>query len=113
MLTESDRVPTKGASLTVERGAVCGPIQDGIGHRRGKPIVTLHMEAYLGEPDSYDTVRIVGTPSLSRTVPAGVPGDATTAALAVNAIPKVLSAAPGLRTMRDMPLIPFFAGRRR
>ena len=34
----------------------------------------------------------------------GVHGDIATAAITVNSIPKVLQAAPGLRTMRDMAL---------
>jgi hypothetical protein len=29
----------------------------------------------------------------------------------VNSLPKILEAAPGLHTMRDMPLPSFFAGR--
>jgi 4-hydroxy-tetrahydrodipicolinate reductase len=38
----------------------------------------------------------------------GVHGDIATASITVNSIPKVLQAAPGLRTMRDMAL-PSFA----
>ena len=44
--------------LTVEPGQVCGIIQDGVGYRRATPIIKLHMEAYLGAPESYDAVRI-------------------------------------------------------
>jgi 4-hydroxy-tetrahydrodipicolinate reductase len=42
----------------------------------------------------------------------GIHGDIATVALVVNAIPKVLSAPPGLHTMRDMPLPSFFPGLR-
>ena len=50
--------------LAVEAGQVCGLIQDGVGYRDGEPVITLHMEAYLGAPESYDAVRIEGTPPL-------------------------------------------------
>jgi 4-hydroxy-tetrahydrodipicolinate reductase len=38
----------------------------------------------------------------------GVHGDIATASITVNSIPKVLQAAPGLRTMRDMSLPSYF-----
>jgi 4-hydroxy-tetrahydrodipicolinate reductase len=94
--------------MTVEQGFVCGLIQDGVGYRKGKPVITLHMEAYLGAPESYDAVRITGEPSLNMKVAGGIHGDVATASITVNSIPKVLQAAPGLRTMRDMAL-PSFA----
>jgi 4-hydroxy-tetrahydrodipicolinate reductase len=94
--------------MTVEQGFVCGLIQDGVGYRKGKPVITLHMEAYLGAPESYDAVRIAGEPSLNMKLAGGVHGDIATASITVNSIPKVLQAAPGLRTMRDMAL-PSFA----
>ena len=40
----------------------------------------------------------------------GVHGDIATASIAVNSIPKILDVAPGLHTMRDMPLPSFFSG---
>jgi 4-hydroxy-tetrahydrodipicolinate reductase len=94
--------------MTVEPGFVCGLIQDGVGYRKGKPIITLHMEAYLGAPESYDSVRIAGDPPINMKIAGGVHGDVATASITVNSIPKVLQAAPGLRTMRDMAL-PSFA----
>ena len=36
--------------IAVDPGYVCGIIQDGIGYVKGKPVITLHMEAYLGAP---------------------------------------------------------------
>jgi len=32
--------------IAVDPGYVCGIIQDGIGYVKGKPVITLHMEAY-------------------------------------------------------------------
>jgi len=97
--------------LTVEKGLVCGIVQDGVGYRKGEAVVTLHMEAYLGAPESYDAVRIEGNPPLHMKILGGVHGDIATASIAVNSIPKVMAAAPGLRTMRDMVLPSWYGGR--
>jgi 4-hydroxy-tetrahydrodipicolinate reductase len=97
--------------LQVEAGRVCGIIQDGVGYRRGEPMIRLHMEAYLGAPDSYDEVIVEGTPPLSARFAGGIHGDVATASIAVNSIPKVLDATPGLHTMRDLALPSFFPGR--
>jgi len=90
--------------LSVAPGLVCGLIQDGVGYVRGKAIITLHMEAYLGAPESYDSVDIDGTPALAMKIAGGVHGDVATASITVNSIPKVIDAAPGLHTMRTLPI---------
>jgi 4-hydroxy-tetrahydrodipicolinate reductase len=97
--------------LAVDPGYISGIIQDGIGHRHGTPVITMHMEAYLGAPESYDEIRIDGVPRLSLKIPGGVPGDIATASIVVNSIPKVLAAPPGLQTMRDLPVPSYFGGR--
>ena len=97
--------------LAVDPGFVCGIVQDGVGYRDGKAIVTLHMEAYLGAPESYDAVEITGSPAIKSKIAGGVHGDIATASITVNSIPKILEVAPGLHTMRDMPLPSFFGGR--
>jgi 4-hydroxy-tetrahydrodipicolinate reductase len=101
--------PVSSEFMTVQAGQVAGLVQDGVGYQRGTPVITLHMEAYLGAPESYDAVRITGNPPLSMKLAGGVHGDVATVSMVVNSIPKVLRAAPGLRTMRDMAL-PSFAG---
>ena len=98
--------------LAVDPGFVCGIVQDGIGYRNGAPAITLHMEAYLGAPESYDSVEITGSPALRMKIAGGVHGDIATASIVVNSIPKVLDAAPGLHTMRDLPIPSFFGGTR-
>lgn len=97
--------------LEVPAGRVCGLLQDGVGWRGGEALVTLHMEAYLGAPESYDAVRLDGLPPLEMKIPGGVHGDLATAAITVNSIPKVLHAPPGLHTMRSLALPSFFPGR--
>jgi 4-hydroxy-tetrahydrodipicolinate reductase len=96
--------------LAVDPGYVCGMVQDGVGYRKGEPVIRLHMEAYLGAPESFDTIQIEGTPPLSLRMLGGIHGDVATASIVINAIPNVLAAKPGLRTMRDLPLPSFFPG---
>ena len=107
----ADRIKPKIATkrvasrfLTVAAGEVCGLVQDGVGYRAGKAVIKLHMEAYLGAPESYDAVRITGSPRLAMKLAGGVHGDIATASIVVNSIPKVLAAPAGLQTMRDLPI---------
>jgi hypothetical protein len=101
-------VRVQSEHLAVDPGQVCGIIQDGIGYVNGDPLITLHMEAYLGAPESYDSVLIEGSPRIHSKIAGGIHGDVATASITVNSIPKVIAAGPGLRTMRDMPLPSFF-----
>jgi 4-hydroxy-tetrahydrodipicolinate reductase len=95
--------------LKVEAGRVCGLVQDGTGYRGGKAVIVLHMEAYLGAPETYDAVTIEGSPRLQVKATGGYHGDIATASITVNTIPRVLEARPGLHTMRSLAL-PSFAG---
>ena len=97
--------------LAVDPGYVCGIIQDGVGYRKNEPVIRLHMEAYLGAPESFDSVEIEGSPRISSKIAGGIHGDVATASIVVNSIPKVLQAPPGLHTMRDLALPSFFGGR--
>ena len=97
--------------LAVDPGFVCGIVQDGVGYRNGLPVITLHMEAYLGAPESYDSVQITGSPALSMKIAGGVHGDIATASIVVNSLPKILEVPPGLHTMRDMPIPSFYGGK--
>ncbi len=96
--------------IAVDPGYVCGIIQDGIGYVKGKPVITLHMEAYLGAPESYDAVTIEGSPRITQKISGGLHGDVATASITVNSIPKILRVTPGLRTMADMPIPSWFGG---
>ena len=97
--------------LAVDPGYVCGISQEGVGYVGDDPKIRLQLDAYLGAPESFDSVLIDGSPRLFSKVQGGIHGDIGTASITVNSIPRVLTAAPGLRTMRDMPLPSFFAAR--
>jgi 4-hydroxy-tetrahydrodipicolinate reductase len=104
--------PVASELLAAAGGAVCCIVQEGVGYRDGEPAIQLHLEAYLGAPESYDAVEIEGAPPVSMRISGGIHGDLATTAIVVNSIPKVLAAPPGLHTMRDLPLPSFFPGRR-
>ncbi len=103
------QAPVESQFLKVAAGRVCGIVQDGIGYVSGEPRIVLHMEAYLGAPETYDSVQLEGSPRLHVKALGGYHGDVATASITVNSIPRVLQAAPGLHTMRSLAL-PSFAG---
>jgi len=94
--------------LSVSAGQVCGLIQRGTGYVQGEARIRLRLEAYLGAPESYESVLIEGSPRIHSRIEGGVHGDIATASMAVNSIPAVIDAPPGFRTMRDMRLPSFF-----
>jgi len=65
--------------------------------------LALVMSMRLEEPEA-DTIWIEGEPPTRTVIEGGVFGDTATAALMVNAVPQVMGAAPGLKTVLDMPL---------
>jgi len=64
--------------------------------------MTLTFQAVLDAEEDGDTITIAGVPNLEVKLK-GTNGDVATVAIVVNAVPRVLEAAPGLVTMRDLP----------
>jgi len=91
--------------LTVQAGQAAGVKQIGRGFCQGKEVITLEFQAYLGAQESNDAVYITGTPTMEVIIKGGTHGDIATASMIVNAIPRVISAPPGLTTMKDIPLV--------
>ena len=96
--------------LAVDPGYVSGLIQRGVGYVDDRPRISLRLEAYLGAPDPYELVIIEGSPRIHSRIEGGVHGDIATASIAINSIPTVIGATPGLRTMRDIRLPSFYGG---
>ncbi len=94
---------TASQYLVVKPGQAAGVEQIAIGKMNGKEIIRMEFQAYLGAPESHDTVYIAGMPNIEATVKPGIQGDIATAAMSVNAMPRVINAAPGLLTMMDLP----------
>jgi len=96
--------PLDSGAVKVDRGYVAGLKQSAIGIKEGKPVIVLEFQAYIGAEEEYDSVTIIGTPEIRQKISPCVHGDVGTASIIVNSIPKVLNAAPGLVTMKDLPL---------
>jgi 4-hydroxy-tetrahydrodipicolinate reductase len=90
--------------LAVEPGQVAGVRQVCIASNRGIEVLRLVLEMYVGAPEPADVIALRGTPSLTLKVPGGTHGDLATAAAVVNAVPLVVGASPGLRTVADLPV---------
>jgi 2,4-diaminopentanoate dehydrogenase len=89
--------------LKVAPGQVAGVHQTIDG--RGRIDVRLELRMYVGAEDvAADRVVIRGVPDVEMTIKGGVHGDRATAAMVVNAIPRVVSARPGVLTMDDIPI---------
>ena len=86
----------------IEAGKVLGVRQIGRGIVNGREAITLFFRAAIGEPESRDRIIIDGEPSIDSCIKGGVNGDVATCAILVNAIPAVMKARPGLRTMADI-----------
>lgn len=92
----------------VQPGFVTGVNQVGTGYRAGEALITLSLRMYLDAPDPHDAVRIEGTPPVDLVLRGGTHGDRATSALVVNSAPRVVAAAPGLLTMKDLPPVTWF-----
>ena len=99
----ADRL-VKTDHFEVEAGRVRGLRQMARAYTDYGEFLTLTFIAALDAGEDGDTVQITGRPDLEVTLK-GTNGDIATVAIAVNAIRRVLEAAPGLVTMRDLPIV--------
>jgi 4-hydroxy-tetrahydrodipicolinate reductase len=101
-------VVTPGPIVTkyfaVAAGQSAGIHQRCVGLVGGEAKITLDLQMYLGAPNPHDTIVVRGRPDLTATLNGGVAGDDATVAALLNAVPRLLGAAPGLRLMTELPL---------
>jgi 4-hydroxy-tetrahydrodipicolinate reductase len=90
--------------LDVKAGQVAGVKQICRATQGGEEKLYLELRMYVGAHDPADTIWIKGVPDVQLTIPGGTHGDLATVAIAVNAIPSVYRATPGLLTMIDIPI---------
>ncbi len=102
----SQRVVTE--KRTIEPGKALGVNQIGRAYVDHEEMITLVFKATIGEPNPRDRIIIQGSPDIDMTIRKGINGDTATCAIVVNAIPVVIQAPPGLRTMADISPISFF-----
>ena len=98
----------KAPSMTIPKGHACGVSQIGRAYAEDQLKITLIFQATVGESESYDEIVIKGEPNIHSKIQGGVNGDIATSAIVINTAQQVLKAAPGLRTMADIPVVSFF-----
>jgi 4-hydroxy-tetrahydrodipicolinate reductase len=86
-------------------GRVAGLRQTAVGRKAGRDVVRLDLEMSVSAPDPHDRVVIDGDPPLDVLVRGGTHGDRGTVGTTVSAIPAVVLASPGLKTVLDLPLV--------
>jgi hypothetical protein len=92
-------------TMKVKKGYVSGLRQKATGIKKFKDVITLNYQAYVGAKEEYDSIRIDGTPSINQRITPCIQGDLATVGIVVNAIPRLMNAAPGLITMKDLPVL--------
>lgn len=90
--------------VKVAAGRVAGIKQIALGIKDGTSLITLDLRMSIGAENPHDYVKIEGTPPIEMTVQGGIAGDQATIAALVNAVPLVIQASPGLKTMLDIPV---------
>ncbi len=90
------------------RNEVRGVHQVGRAWCDGRMVIELVFHAELGLPDPADRVIVSGEPGFELLVPGGFHGDTATCAIAVNCMPLLRTARPGLRTMVDIDPVSCF-----
>jgi hypothetical protein len=107
---ESDVEPVVADELVktehfeVPPGRVRGLKQVARGYATETEFMALTFIAALEAGEDGDTIQITGKPNLEVKL-TGTNGDIATVAIAVNAVRRVQEAAPGLVTMRDLPIV--------
>lgn len=94
--------------VSVKAGDVAGCRQKGYAYVGDKLFAEMeHPQQIKPEMEGVNTgdyIEITGTPNISMQIKPEIPGGIGTIAICVNMIPHVLNAAPGLKTMLDLPV---------
>jgi 4-hydroxy-tetrahydrodipicolinate reductase len=100
--------------VVVAPGQVAGCLHTAIGFVDGRPAIHFeHPQQICPEAEGVvteDSIEILGTPDVRLSGSPEIPGGVATAALAVNLVPRVLAATPGLKSMLDLPVVAALPG---
>ena len=102
----ADKRITSGYAA-IQKGMACGVEQIGRGYVGNREVIKLHFRAAVGEPRSFDRIEIKGEPDVVSEIDGGVNGDVATCAIVLNSVRSAMDAAPGLRTMLDVPAVTY------
>ena len=93
--------------VVIEPGMVAGCAHIGIGYRGDKEVIRLihpqQVHPQLEGQDTGDYINIYGTPEVHMAITPEYAGGIATQGIAVNMIPHVFAASPGLKRMIDLP----------
>jgi len=102
------QIPRKTPSISIEPGQVAGCLHTATAYRQDKAVITLvhpqQVDPQLDGLETGDCIEIRGTPGVRLAGTPEIAGGQATAALAVNMIPRILSAPAGLYSMADLPV---------
>jgi len=94
--------------VTVAPGCVAGTRHSAVAYRAGRPFITLvhpqQVRPELAGVATGDTIEIAGDPGLRLAGSPEIPGGKGTVAMAVNMIPRIFAAAPGLYSAAELPV---------
>lgn len=94
--------------VKVEPGMVAGCAHIGIGYRGDQEVVKLihpqQIHPQLEDQDTGDYINIYGKPEIHMAIKPEIAGGVATMGIAVNMIPHVVAASPGLKRMIDLPV---------
>ncbi len=101
-------VPRSTPFIKIEPGQVAGCQHTAVAYSNKQPLITLihpqQIQPQAEDVTTQDSIEIKGTPNIKLSGSPEIPGGIATAAIAVNSIPRVINAAPGLYTMADLPV---------
>jgi 4-hydroxy-tetrahydrodipicolinate reductase len=102
------RIQRETPFVKVAPGQVAGCLHTAIAYCDDRPAITLihpqQIHPQLEGVETGDNIEIRGIPNVHLAGSPEIPGGTATIALAVNMIPRVLNAPPGLHTMADLPV---------
>jgi len=102
------KVKREAPVMTIYPGYIAGCEHTAVGYMDDRAVITLihpqQVYPYLEGVATGDNIMIKGIPDINLSGSPEIPGGIGTVALAVNMIPRVLQAKPGLATMADLPV---------
>ena len=94
--------------VKVQPGMVAGCAHTGIGYHGNQEVIRLvhpqQIHPHLEGQDTGDYIHVYGKPEIHLAVKPEIAGGVATIGLAVNMIPHVFAASPGLKRMIDLPI---------
>jgi 2,4-diaminopentanoate dehydrogenase len=94
--------------VVVKPGMVAGCTHIGVGYRGDKEVVRLihpqQIHPHLEKQDTGDYIDIHGVPEIHMSIKPEIAGGLATIGVAVNMIPQIVSATPGMKRMIDLPV---------